>query len=564
MRFFRELSIHTKLSLSALLAAGMALLIASILLIANDVAIIRKARIDQLAAIAKILGANCRDALANDQPNAAKEVLASLHLQRSVQFACVFTNKGRILARYEIGRLERFSPPLPRPTGYEISPDGFLDVSQAVFQDGELIGTVYLRASPIDTSAPILKSGAIVTVVMLGAMVMVFLFSSRLLRRISRPIIELAQMAQTISLKRDYSIRIKKTSSDEIGALYDDFNNMLDQIQVNERELQHAHDLLEVRVQERTRELSYTNLQLSNEIGERKRAEAELDAVQQQFVDAARKAGMAEVATGVLHNVGNILNSINVSATLVADRLKNSKLSELSRAITLMTEHAEDLGTYITLDERGKRVPGFLRLVATHLEHDHAAVLDEIYSLTKNVDHVKTIIAMQQSYAGTGGLVESVLLAELVDDAIRLNAALLEKYHIKVNCEYATLPEIRTERQKVLQILMNLVANAKDALIESDSEERRMDVRIRLDSEELPSRVLIEVQDTGIGIPAENLRRIFAHGFTTKRHGHGFGLHSSANAAKELGGVLRATSDGPGCGALFTVELPFKPVKVLT
>ena len=134
---------------------------------------------------------------------------------------------------------------------------------------------------------------------------------------------------------------------------------MLDQIQRSERELQQAHDELEIRVEERTRELSHANLQLSNEIGERKRAETELEAVHQQLVEAARKAGMAEVATGVLHNVGNVLNSINVSATLVADRLRNSKLYELTRALDLMNQHAADLGTYLTQDERGKRVPGF-------------------------------------------------------------------------------------------------------------------------------------------------------------------------------------------------------------
>ena len=70
---------------------------------------------------------------------------------------------------------------------------------------------------------------------------------------------------------------------------------------------------------------------------------------------------------------------------------------------------------------------------------------------------------------------------------------------------------------------------------------------------------IISVADNGIGIPAENLTRIFAHGFTTRKHGHGFGLHSSALAASEMGGALRVQSDGHGCGATFTIELPLSP-----
>jgi signal transduction histidine kinase len=171
---------------------------------------------------------------------------------------------------------------------------------------------------------------------------------------------------------------------------------------------------------------------------------------------------------------------------------------------------------------------------------------------------------MQQSYAGAAGLVESVSLGELVDDAIRLNASSFEKYHIEVIRDYAMIPEVRMEKQKLLQILMNLMTNAKDSLLECTSEIRRLSVTIRVDEASDPPKVLIEVQDTGLGIPRENLKRVFSHGFTTKRHGHGFGLHSSANAAKELGGMLAVHSDGPGRGAVFTVELPFKPVKVLT
>ncbi len=349
------------------------------------------------------------------------------------------------------------------------------------------------------------------------------------------------------------------------------------------QQLQQLNETLELRVTERTtaaesrarelavanrdlertaKELSHANLQLSLEIGERRRTEAELQTVHRQFVEAARRAGMAEVATGVLHNVGNVLNSVNVSTTLVGDRLRKSKLAELTRVLNLMDQHAADLGDYLTRNEQGKRLPGFLRLVADHLNRDQAALLEELDSLTKNVNHIKTIVAMQQSYAGASGVVEPASLAELIDDALRLDATSFERNHVQVVRDYADVPNVQMDKQKVLQILVNLLTNAKDSLLESSPDARRMTIRIRVDGQSQPPRVVIEVTDNGVGIPREHLKRVFSHGFTTKKHGHGFGLHSSANAAKELGGTITVYSDGPGRGAIFTVTLPFKPIEV--
>ena len=564
MRFLRNLSIITKLNLSVFLAGGAAVLFAVVTLSYNDYVLIQSSKVQQLSALAEVLGANSTSALDFDDQGAAKELLTSLSVQPTIYFACIFDAEGHVFATYRTREAEGFSPPAPRLTGHAFIKGRFLDITQEITRDGERIGTVYFHASMADLDKQLVRNISVVGVVGIIALATAVFFSSRLLRTVSRPILELAHAVQTISQNRDYSTRVEKFANDELGTLYDEFNAMLDQIQHGERELQQAHDQLERRVEERTRELSQANLDLNSEIGERKRAETELEEVHQQLLQTARKAGMAEVATGVLHNVGNVLNSINVSATLIADRLRNSKITELTRALDLMNQHAAELGEYLTQDERGRRVPGFLGLVSTHMNRDHAVMLEELDSLTKNVDHVKTIIGMQQSYAGAAGVIESVSLAELADDAIRLNASSFDKYHIELVRDYADMPNVRIEKQKLLQVLMNLMTNAKDALLESVSEDRRLTARIRVDRQPDDPRVLIEVLDNGVGIPKENLTRVFSHGFTTKRHGHGFGLHSSANAAKELGGTLTAHSDGPGRGALFTVNLPYRPVEVLT
>jgi PAS domain S-box-containing protein len=291
---------------------------------------------------------------------------------------------------------------------------------------------------------------------------------------------------------------------------------------------------------------------ISQNITSIKEAEAKLEAVHRQLIDASRQAGMAEVATSVLHNVGNVLNSINVTATLVEDRVRKSRGSDLNRLLKLLDEHMGDLGTFFGHDPRGQKVPEFLRQLAERLAGEQALVLAELASLRKNVEHIKDIVAMQQSYSKISGVVETVKVCDLVEDTLRMNAAALARHDVRVVREYGPVTTLSTDKHKVLQILINLVRNAKYSCDESGRSDKRIVVKVA-DGEEL---VRISIIDNGVGIKPENLIRIFNHGFTTRKDGHGFGLHSGALAAKELGGALIVHSDGPGKGAAFTLELP--------
>lgn len=563
MRFLTNVSIKTKLNLLVLVAAGAALSLASVVLLVNDANLIRSSKIKQLTALAKVLGANSTAALSFDDPAAARELLSSLALQPTVRFACLYNAKGQAFASYQREGTAEFSPPPPREAGHEFVAGHFLDISQPVMHGTEQIGTVYLHTSMDDLRGQLARDVVVVLIVMILSLGLAILLSSWLQRIVSVPILQLTQIAHTISESGDYSIRVERDANDELGALYRKFNGMLDQIQRSKQELESAHEWLECRVEERTRQLSQANVELSKEITDRTRAEQELQRLHQELLVTARKAGMAEVATGVLHNVGNVLNSINVSATLVTDRLRNSRIPDLFRALELVNRHESDLGSFLAQDEKGKLIPGFLRMLASRLNNDCELMKKELQSVTKNVDHIKTIVAMQQSYAGVAGLVETVSLEELIEDAIQMNVSSLQKYDIQLIRDYDDLPEVRLEKEKLLQILVNLVTNAKDALMESSSPERRLTVRIRADKPREGAMVRIEVRDNGVGIAKDDLTRIFSHGYTTKRHGHGFGLHSSAIAAKSLGGTLSARSDGRGRGAVFTLELPYNPVEVL-
>jgi two-component system, NtrC family, sensor kinase len=557
MRSLKNLSINAKLNLLVLVSSGAALLLATAFLVYNDADMIRSSKVQQLAALAKVLGANSMAALNFDDPAAARESLSSLSLQPTVQFACIYNAKGDKFATYQADKLMEFVPPFPGPDGHLFVPGNCLTVTQTITHDGEKVGTIYLYASIEDLYKQLLRYVGVVAIVIIVSMTVAITLSSRLHRFISVPILQLAKTAQMVSANRDYSVRVQKYANDELGTLYNEFNDMLGQIERGEKELQKTHFQLEIRVGQ----LSDANLELIKEIAERKRAESELEIVNRQLLDTARRAGMAEVATGVLHNVGNVLNSINVSSTLVADRLSKSKISDLYRAVSLLNRHADDLDKFLTEDEKGKQLPGFFNLLASHLENERASLIEEMHSLTKNVNHVKSIVSMQQSYAGASGIIETVVLADLIEDAIMLNASSFGKYEIELVRSYAPMPRVQVEKQKVLQILINLVRNAKEALVESRRKDRQLTLRIRMCDNPNEDKMLIDVIDNGIGIDAHNLTKIFSHGFTTKKHGHGFGLHSSANTAKELGGNLMAHSAGPDCGAVFTLELPFTPVQ---
>jgi signal transduction histidine kinase len=314
-------------------------------------------------------------------------------------------------------------------------------------------------------------------------------------------------------------------------------------------ELKHAHDELEERVVERTRELN-------EEVEARKRALDRLSEAQQRLIVASRQAGMAEVATGILHNVGNILNSVNVSANMIGDSLQRLRIEKLLKAVTLLTENSDHLTDFLTQDPRGRALPDYLRQLAASMAESESTLKNEVKALQKQVDHIKVVVAWQQDHARGSGFYEALNPEELMEDALQINQAAYQRHGIEVVREYEQTPPITTDRHKVMQILINLLSNAKQALTGDGIQAKRVILRIHLHAYD---RVRFEVADEGVGIPAKNLERIFSVGFTTKPDGHGFGLHSGANSAKEMNGRLFATSGGSNCGATFILELPVGP-----
>jgi len=302
------------------------------------------------------------------------------------------------------------------------------------------------------------------------------------------------------------------------------------------------------------RALANANRDLESSRNAAQEANAELRKTQAKLIETSRLAGMSEVATGILHNVGNVLNSVNVSATLVVDQVRHSKIANIGRVCELLREHEADFSTFLSVDPKGRLVIPYLSNLAGTLVSERAAMTAELENLQKNIEHIKDIVAMQQGYAKTSGVAETTSVPDLVEDALHMNAGSLARHDIDVVRDFQARPVINVEKNKVLQVLVNLVRNAKQACEESG----RLDKLITLRTTANERSISIAVIDNGVGIPQENLTRIFAHGFTTRKDGHGFGLHSGALAAKEIGGTLTGYSTGPGKGATFTLELPYK------
>jgi two-component system, NtrC family, sensor kinase len=303
------------------------------------------------------------------------------------------------------------------------------------------------------------------------------------------------------------------------------------------RELKSANESLEQRVEERTRELQ---------------------TAQSELVTVARQTGMAEIATNVLHNVGNALNSVVVSTGIIGTKIRESRSKGFAGAVQLMHEHTADLGCFMTSDERGKMLPGYLAKLVANLAAERSAILEELDSLTKGIDHIREIVTKQQSYAGTATIIEPVQVSELIEDSLRMSAGSLARRQVVVVKHWPDVPEILLDKHLMVQILVNLIANALQAMDGVTDRPHRLSLRAQAVDGAAGRRLIVQVEDNGGGIATENLARLFTHGFTTRKQGHGFGLHSCALAARVMQGQLTAHSEGPGQGAIFTLDLPLR------
>ncbi|MSR62810.1 MAG: HAMP domain-containing protein [Planctomycetes bacterium] len=388
----------------------------------------------------------------------------------------------------------------------------------------------YARLSSLRTDLPLVlhvaldraiaaKKRASVNYLLLSTLIggcLILLVLLRLLQRIVvAPLSTLTQKAVEIGRRDDTTIRVGLQRDDEIGQLAGEFDRML----------------------------------------------GKLAKSREQVIETARLAGMSEIATGVLHNVGNVLNSVNVAANLATRRTEELAVGDLELLVGVLQTHERDLAAFVGGDPRGKHLVPYLKELSGALGTQRRSIQDELKSLNQGIEHIAELVCAQQSFAGAKGVFEQADLAAQLEAALAIcRQGLAACPELEITRDFETLPTVRVDKHKLMEVLVNLVQNAGQALAERGGT-AKLTLRLTRHGAHLAR---IEVRDNGVGIPRENLTRIFHHGFTTKKNGHGFGLHVSANAATEMGAKLHAHSDGPGRGATFFLDIPMEAEAALS
>ena len=326
-------------------------------------------------------------------------------------------------------------------------------------------------------------------------------------RVVIKPVTALTEHAAEITKEGNDNARISMSRRDEVGKLADQFDRMLDR----------------------------------------------LSETRSQLIELSRHAGMADAASSVLHNVGNVLTNINVLASTIDKQVQDSKSQRLRNVADLFGEHAERFSAALDDDQQARALPKYITTLANHCDQERTNLLKEIDDLRNNVRHANQIVATQQQYATGASLQEKVTLNKLLEDAVQLTKASFDRHEVRLVRRFDGLPEVQVDRSKLLQVIVNLLANAKDAVGDLPEERREVSLMARAGDE---GGVRIEVSDHGEGIQREHLGQIFTEGFTTKEDGHGFGLHFCAIAIQEMKGAIRARCNEPGRGCTFSIELP--------
>lgn len=291
------------------------------------------------------------------------------------------------------------------------------------------------------------------------------------------------------------------------------------------------------------------------DITERKETENALRLIQQRLVANAHTAGMAEIATGVLHNIGNVLNSVNISTEELTMTLKSSKIDGFRRAQEIVDQHEGDLGNFFAHHPKGKLIPGYYQTLAQALMEEHHLLKEEVRELTEKIGIMRDVISTQQSYAKASLYTEDVYITGLVEDALKLQMASLAKNGVKIKRHYVDDPQGSVAKVKLIHVLTNLIKNSREAMSGGKNASKRGVLELFV-KQIGPNQMEIRICDNGSGIRPENLQKIFNHGFTTKADGHGFGLHTCANFMTEMGGSLHAESRGEGLGSTFVMRFP--------
>jgi two-component system, sensor histidine kinase len=501
VRFFRP-SIKRKLILIIMLTSGVTLLMASVAFVTQEFLTFRLNLADNLSTLAQVVGMNSEGALAFDDRLTAERHLSAFRAHPGILYACIYRPGGDVFATYRAPDAPEDWTPPPVESGSPRFDGQFLRLFKQIQVDRQIIGTVFIQHDLGDMRAQLRNYLAIVLAIIVLGFLVALMLSSLLQRVISAPILDLAHTARAISIHKDYSIRARKTSEDEIGVLIDGFNEMLREIQSRERELKEHREHLEDLVIDRTAELQETNEAL------------------RQAKESAETANRAksEFLANMSHEIRTPMNAVLGFAEILHGRIADEELR----------------GYLASIRSSGKSL---LTLINDILD------LSKIEARKMELQYEP--VNLKKVFAEIG----EIFTLKIRDKGLELFAEIAEDVP-----ESLLLDEVR-----IRQIIFNLMGNAVKF---TDAGHIRLSAR-KEDRPEAKGTVdlTLAVEDTGVGIPAASREKIFEafgqqDGQSTKKYGGtGLGLTITRRLVEMMNGEIRVDSE-PGAGSRFEIRLP--------
>lgn len=480
----------------------------------------------------KVLSENLIPALEFKDEKSAGDILKSLAVDENFISAVLLTEENKPFSSfgvYEPGiesRLQKMQQEEFSIRGLE-----FAEYFHAIVSDGSKIGYIYVKFSLEKFKSDIWLFVFLAIVTAIIVLIVSLIFVQPLLSRVTRPMEELVTKIKFISSSGDYSTRLdyKGKAISEMDALSKVFNDMMMEIENRNLKIKEVNDNLEELVEKRTHELR---------------------SLQKDALENAHAAGKAEVTTGVLHNIGNVTNSLNISAHQAEETLSQSPLMVVERTLNLLEKNKNRLTEFLHDDEKGRMISSNLIQLTEAVrifQEDMLRNIDRIQSLNSLI---KDAVIAQQGFAKSISYQEQCDIEALIHSALKIaeSSSYLKDLNVQVIVNEAY--DIKVDKSKFIHIILNMIRNSKDALAGISPDSRRIVIEVGRSPQQ---NKYIKFTDNGEGIASENMGRIFSHGFTTKTTGHGFGLHHSAIALQEMNGRISVKSAGKNCGAEFTI-----------
>ena len=409
-----------------------------------------------------------------------------------------------------------------------------------IMRKNEIIGMVEIGYT--DERVLKLNETIITLLVIIGIAVqfILSLLSYYIIKRITSPISILTEGVRRFG-RGDSTVRIPVNGNDEIADLARTFNQMTEELtqtmaikEIIQNDLKEMNSLLEKKVEERTKELRQS---------------------QDLAIKNAHAAGMAEISSQILHNIGNVTNSVNISLGTIKTKLTNSKLEKLFKVYEMLKENEANLESFFQNDLRAPLIGNYIIGITEQLKSEQDIFNNEIGELYKKINLIKGIIYQQQEYAKGSSFFELSNLKEMIFEAFSIQENFLKKHQTTFQINHdENIPLVPLQRTKFYHILINIIKNAAEAMENTPIENRS----IMISTKKLNDYAIVSISDNGCGMEKNILDNIFVHGFTTKKDGHGFGLHFCANAIKEMNGDLIVESQGTNKGSTFTIKLKLK------